>query len=71
MATAAKDQQVESRSTQVPWYTADLETISEPARQLLETYSKIPPDQVIPHIIRIVRPSPSFTPRLPQEMPFF
>lgn len=38
----------------VAWYTAEIHDLSLPARSLLENYSKISPDQVIPHILTIV-----------------
>lgn len=42
-----------SNGKNVSWYKQDLATIPEPARQLLETYSHIPSDQVIPHILAV------------------
>ena len=51
------------------WYTKDVTMISPEARQLLESYSRIPPDQVIPHVLNLVRtascPQPSFLPLNP------
>ena len=37
----------------IKWYKRDLEMLQEPARRLLENYSHIPSDQVIPHIIAV------------------
>lgn len=42
----------------VGWYTAEIHDISEQARSLLENYSKIPPDQVITHVLTIVSIEP-------------
>lgn len=36
------------------WYTPDIESISEEGRSLLEEYSGIPPDEVLPHVRAIV-----------------
>jgi hypothetical protein len=36
------------------WWIQDVSAIGEPARELLETYSKIPPEKVIPHVLEIV-----------------
>ncbi|KAI9812867.1 MAG: hypothetical protein M1827_004385 [Pycnora praestabilis] len=37
----------------VPWFTADIEAIPEAARKLLETYSGIPSERVVPHILEV------------------
>lgn len=39
-----------------PWFTKDVDNsnIGEAARQLLENYSGIPADEVLPHVIAIV-----------------
>ena len=42
-----------SSGKNVSWYKHDLTSIPEPTRHLLETYSHIPSDQVIPHILAI------------------
>ena len=42
-----------SEGKNIPWYEQDLESLEEPARRLLETYSHIPFDQVIPHILAV------------------
>jgi len=45
-----------SRDKSVGWYSESIGTkIGDPARKLLETYSRIPPDQVEKHILAIVR----------------
>lgn len=36
------------------WHSAEILNLNEPARTLLEVYSKIPPDQVVSHVIAIV-----------------
>lgn len=54
MAPPEINSDVKSREKDVHYYTADLETVNEPARRLLEKYSGIPPDQVVPHILEIV-----------------
>lgn len=45
---------VGSRDKNVRWYKPTLETLSLATRNLLEAYSKIPEDQVIPHIYEVV-----------------
>ena len=37
------------------WYQENVESIPDAGRQLLEIYSGIPPEQVLPHVIAIVR----------------
>ena len=44
-----------SRDKSVGWYTPTLENITEAQRDLLENYSHIAPDRVIPHILEVVR----------------
>lgn len=39
---------------QFPWYEPDLTEAPEPAKTLLERYSKIPPDQVVDHVKKVV-----------------
>lgn len=46
--------QIKARGKDVHWYKADIGDVSEPARQLLEKYSRISPDGVVPHIAQIV-----------------
>jgi len=36
------------------WYTGDVTAIPLEARKLLEQYSKIPPNEVVPHILEVV-----------------
>ncbi|CAI7616370.1 unnamed protein product [Penicillium bialowiezense] len=38
---------------QFPWYEPDLTEAPEPAKTLLERYSKIPPDQVVDHVKKV------------------
>ncbi|MCJ1432757.1 hypothetical protein MMC27_002114 [Xylographa pallens] len=42
-----------ARTTDVPWYSPTLETIGPAARDLLEKYSGIPAERVIPHVLEI------------------
>ncbi|KIN08783.1 hypothetical protein OIDMADRAFT_153369 [Oidiodendron maius Zn] len=42
-----------SRDKRVGWYTATLDNVSDVQRDLLEHYSKIPAERVIPHILEI------------------
>jgi SAM-dependent methyltransferase len=44
-----------TRDKTVGWYQPTLESISDAQRDLLENYSHIPPDKVIPHILEVVR----------------
>ncbi len=43
-----------TRNKDVPWHAAELDHIEDSTRELLEAYSKIPPERVIPHIVEIV-----------------
>ena len=38
----------------VEWFIPNVQGIGQPARELLENYSKIPPERVIPHVLEIV-----------------
>lgn len=49
-----EDLRMGSRNKNVGWYTPTLENISDAQRDLLENYSKIEPDRVIPHILEVV-----------------
>jgi N-acetyl-anhydromuramyl-L-alanine amidase AmpD len=49
-----KESRVKSPNTSLPWYTAEIHSLSSAARDLLENYSKITPDQVIAHVLAIV-----------------
>lgn len=48
------DPQIKARGKDVHWYKTDIGHVSEPARQLLENYSRIHPDRVVPHIAEVV-----------------
>jgi hypothetical protein len=37
------------------WYDEDLTEVNPQIRSLLETYSKVPPERVVPHVNAIVR----------------
>ena len=56
MAAPEVNPDIKAQIKNVQWYKADLETVSPQARELLENYSHIPPDEVIPHILKTVRP---------------
>lgn len=47
---------VKAQGKDVHWYKAELneESVSPAARQLLESYSKVSPDEVLSHIMKIV-----------------
>lgn len=45
---------VGTQDRSVDWFQDELEDIDPQARSVLETYSKIPSDQVIPHVLKIV-----------------
>ncbi|MCJ1391923.1 hypothetical protein MMC18_004790 [Xylographa bjoerkii] len=44
---------VGDRNKDVPWYSEELEGVGPAAREVLEKYSKIPPEQVVPHVLEI------------------
>lgn len=54
MTLNSEEVQSSARDKNVPWYTADFTDLQPSARALLEQYSKIPPEQVVPHILDIV-----------------
>lgn len=54
MASATEKQSNKNTDQDLPWYTAELQDLRPSARKLLETYSRIPPDQVVSHILAIV-----------------
>ena len=56
MAAPEVNPQIKAQDKKVQWYQSDLETVSPQARELLENYSHILPDEVIPHILKIVSP---------------
>lgn len=43
-----------TRDKSVGWYTPTLDNISDIQRDLLENYSHIEPNSVIPHILEVV-----------------
>ncbi|KAK6008067.1 hypothetical protein QM012_004881 [Aureobasidium pullulans] len=45
--------EVGTRDKTVGWYQAELEDVNPQARSVLETYCKIPSDEVVPHVLRI------------------
>lgn len=56
MAPPEVNPHVKARGKDVHWYKAELnnDDVSEPARRLLENYSKMAPDRVLSHIKEIV-----------------
>lgn len=45
---------------QFKWYKAGLERVNEPTQTLLEKYSKIPDDQIVNHVMQVVRTGEAF-----------
>lgn len=45
---------VGTKDTDVAWFQAELEDVNPQARAILETYCKLPSDEVVPHVLRIV-----------------
>ncbi|KAH0265545.1 hypothetical protein KCU91_g11383, partial [Aureobasidium melanogenum] len=45
--------EVGTRDKTVDWYQAELKDVNPQARSVLETYCKIPSDEVVPHVLRI------------------
>ncbi|KAG9997139.1 hypothetical protein KCU78_g17100, partial [Aureobasidium melanogenum] len=45
--------EVGTRDKAVSWYQAELEDVNPQARSVLETYCKIPSDEVVPHVLKI------------------
>lgn len=55
-----------ARSTKLPWYCPDFEhKLKPPFRKLLEEWSGIPPDDVVPHIYKVVGRRPNARPAKP------
>ena len=50
------DKQVGERDKGVPWYTKDeeLQDLSPSTKELLQSYSGISEDQILPHIYKVV-----------------
>lgn len=46
--------QIGSKDRNVAWYDKTFSGVPEDARELLEKYSKIPPDQVESHVLSMV-----------------
>ena len=55
-STVATEDQLGSRSRDVAWYSKDISEIPEAAREVLEKYSKVPPEEVKDHVTKVVRP---------------
>ena len=45
-----------SRDKSVSWYDAPIDKVDDQVRDLLEKYSNIPPEQVVPRCIEAVSP---------------
>ncbi|KAG9734020.1 hypothetical protein E4T50_07201 [Aureobasidium sp. EXF-12298] len=45
--------EIGTRDKTVSWYQAELEDVNPQARSVLETYCKIPLDEVVPHVLKI------------------
>jgi hypothetical protein len=41
----------------LPWYEPELTEVQPKAREILENYSNIPPDEVVQHVNKLVRGS--------------
>lgn len=50
----ATDEELRSRSREVDWYNKELDSVPDAAREVLEKYSKIPPEKVKDHVYAIV-----------------
>lgn len=48
------DHQVGNRDKSVGWYLPDAPDLSDSTRDVLENYSHIESDQVIPHVLKVV-----------------
>ena len=46
--------EVKARGNNVHWYRADIESVNEPARRLLEGHNGIPADKVLSHVLKLV-----------------
>lgn len=53
----ATKEELQGRSRDVSWYNADLDDVPQLAQELLEKYSKIPPEKVKDHVYAIVSPA--------------
>jgi hypothetical protein len=45
---------VGTKDKSVGWFQAELEDVNPQARTILETYCKLPSEEVVPHVLRIV-----------------
>jgi hypothetical protein len=45
---------VGTKDKNVGWFQPELEDVNPQARTILETYCKLPSDEVVPHVLRIV-----------------
>ena len=53
-SVVATENQLGSRSRDVAWYSKDISEIPEAAREVLEKYSKVPPEEVKDHVTKVV-----------------
>ena len=47
-----------ANARRIKWFSEDPPPIKPETREVFEKYSKIPPDNVVPHVYAIVRPIP-------------
>ena len=55
MSSGTVKESLRAEGKNVNWYRSNLESVQEPARRLLETYSGVPPEEVVSHILAVVR----------------
>lgn len=51
----ANDMEQQTGYKKSDWYAPDISEVEEPAREILEKYSHIPPNEVVPSVLAIVR----------------
>lgn len=54
MAPPEVNPQIKAHGKDAHWYKVDIGDFGEQARRLLESYSRIPLDEVLPHIAEVV-----------------
>lgn len=54
-STVATREELQTRSRDVTWYVKTLSNVPEPAREVFEEYSKIPPEKIHDHVYQVVR----------------
>lgn len=53
----------------LPWYVKDLEDLQPKTKELFEVYSKVPADEVVPHITQIRNKAFKIVSLQPREHP--